>query len=311
MGHVSGHSLQRFRAGDFDARSLADAKGDDRISVCLPARDEDGTVGTIVESIRRHTMDEVPLVDELLVIDDHSTDGTADVATAAGAKVIDASSVLQEYGEGHGKGEALWKSLFVSQGDIVVWCDSDIRDFDPTFIVGLVGPLLHDRELAFVKGFYERPVDGSAAVGGGRVTELVARPALSLLFPELATIIQPLAGEYAGRRHVLEQVPFVEGYGVDIALLIDVAALVGIEHIAQVDLGVRMHRNRTLAELSPQALAVMQAVLRRASPELVAPVVTMLRPAAGATTTDGGREAVRVDGSERPPIAQVRRGRRP
>jgi glucosyl-3-phosphoglycerate synthase len=296
---------QRFRAGDFDVPRLVEAKAGQRISVCLPARDEESTVGAIVEIIRRDLVDGVGLVDELLVVDDHSSDGTADVAAAAGAKVVDAASILPDYGEGHGKGEALWKSLFVSDGDIVVWCDSDIRDFDAGFIVGLVGPLIHHPEIDFVKGFYDRPLDG-ASIGGGRVTELAARPALSLLFPELATIVQPLAGEYAGRREVLERVPFVEGYGVDIALLIDVAQLVGIDRMAQVDLGVRVHRNRTLAELSPQAMAVLQAVLRRADPDLVAPVVTLYPPDLESNEAAVMIDAISIDGSERPPIVDVR-----
>src|SRR5690606_2632673 len=187
--------MPRFRANDADPARLVERKAGRRISVCLPARNEESTVGEIVERIRRQLVDEVPLVDELLVIDDHSVDGTADVAAAAGAKVVDAASVLPEYGEGHGKGEALWKSLFVSQGDLVAWCDSDIVDFDPRFVVGLVAPLIDDPNLALVKGFYDRPV-AEGARGGGRVTELVARPLLSLLFPELTQVVQPLAGEY-------------------------------------------------------------------------------------------------------------------
>lgn len=302
MAHVPAASMPRFRANDADPARLVERKAGRRISVCLPARNEESTVGEIVERIRRQLVDEVPLVDELLVIDDHSVDGTADVAAAAGAKVVDAASVLPEYGEGHGKGEALWKSLFVSQGDLVAWCDSDIVDFDPRFVVGLVAPLIDDPNLALVKGFYDRPV-AEGARGGGRVTELVARPLLSLLFPELTQVVQPLAGEYAGRRDVLEQVPFVEGYGVDVALLIDVARLVGVERIAQADLGVRLHRNRSLRELSPQAMAVMQTVLRRAEPDLVAEVADLVRPAVDA---DHSSERVRIDGSERPPIATVR-----
>lgn len=246
------------------------------MSVCLPARDEEVTVGAIVECIRRRLVDAVPLVDELLVIDDHSTDRTAEVAVAAGAKVVSAESVLPEYGEGHGKGEAVWKSLFVTTGDLLVWCDADIRSFDERFVCGLVGPLLHDSEVRFVKGFYERPADG--AVGGGRVTELTARPALALLFPELSGLVQPLAGEFAARRDALERVPFVEGYGVDLGLILDVAARYGPEVIAQVDLERRIHRHRSLAELGPQARAVLQTVLRRAGVPLAAEVDEPERP---------------------------------
>jgi glucosyl-3-phosphoglycerate synthase len=293
--------MRVFRAADFSVPGLVELKGDHRISVCLPARNEEPTVGAIVDTIRRSTMDDVGLVDELLVIDDHSSDGTADTAAAAGAKVIDASEILPDFGEGHGKGEALWKSLFVSDGDIVVWCDSDIRGFDVSFVTGLVGPLLAEPDLVFVKGFYDRPLEAGAQSGGGRVTELVARPALSLLFPELASMIQPLAGEYAGRRAVLEQVPFNQGYGVDVALLIDIARLVGVERIGQSDLGSRVHRNRTLGELSPQAAAVLQAVLRRVDASLVADVVELIRP---------GTEATVIDGADRPPLRTVHPGGR-
>jgi glucosyl-3-phosphoglycerate synthase len=269
--------IRSFAATEFDPASLAAAKGDQRISVCLPARDEEATVGGVVHAVREQLMDRVSLVDELLVIDDHSTDRTARVAADAGAQVVAAGTILARYGDGHGKGEALWKSLFASDGDLVVWCDADVQDFDPAFVVGLVAPLLMRPEIAFVKGFYERPLrDGRD--GGGRVTELVARPALALLFPQLASVAQPLAGEYAGRREVLEQLPFVGGYGVDIALLIDVAERFGLDAVAQVDLGLRVHRNRSLAELAPQATSVLHAVLSRAVPEAVGGAATLLRP---------------------------------
>jgi glucosyl-3-phosphoglycerate synthase len=295
-GLVLSPSIQTLSAGEFDPADLLRIKGPQRLSVCLPARNEESTVGPIVETIRARLMTECSLIDELIVIDDHSTDDTAPIAAEAGARVVHAPSTLPEHGEGHGKGEALWKSLYASEGDLVAWCDADIVGFDASFVTGLVGPLLRDPDLAFVKGFYDRPIEGRP-VGGGRVTELVARPALSLLFPHLASIAQPLAGEYAGRREVLEQVPFVQGYGVDIALLIDVADLVGVDRIAQVDLGVRVHRNRTLDELSPQAMAVLQAVLRRADPSLVGPVSTLVHPRNGSFD---------VDSSERPPLRSIR-----
>lgn len=246
---------------DHDAGDLAARKGDHTISVCLPARDEAETVGTIVEIIRRELVDEVGLVDEIVVVDDHSTDDTARVAALAGARVVDARTTLPEAG-GPGKGQALWKSLHESTGDIVLWCDADIDHFGAHFIAGLAGPLLTHPEVSFVKGTYDRPlVDGD---GGGRVTELVARPLLANLFPELAAIGQPLSGEYGGRRRLLERLPFIDGYGVDIALLIDASRAAGIEGIADVDLGERRHRNRTLDELGPQATAVTRAALSRA-----------------------------------------------
>ncbi len=288
--------IRRFAATEFDVFDLSRLKvrQSSVVSVCIPARNEAPTIGAIVETMRRELVEAVPLVDEIVVVDDHSTDGTDTIAADAGARVVAAESVLVDYGEGHGKGEALWKSLYAAQGDVIVWCDGDVREWDPAFVLGLVGPLLARPDLAFVKGFYERPLDGRP--GGGRVTELVARPLLSLLFPSLAGIVQPLAGEYAGRRAVLEQLPFVEGYGVDLALLIDVAERFGIDRIAQVDLGVRIHRNRPLDELSPQAAAVMQAALRRAAPELVARAATLVRP---------DRDPVVIDGAERPPLVEV------
>jgi glucosyl-3-phosphoglycerate synthase len=287
--------IRTFDAAEFDPAALVQRKGGQRISLCLPARNEQATVGEIVTSARRALVDEVGLIDELLVIDDHSTDRTATVAADAGADVVSAADVLPQYGDGHGKGEALWKSLFASDGDIVVWCDADVRDFDPSYVSGLVGPLLTRPELGFVKGFYERPLcDGQD--GGGRVTELVARPALALLFPQLASVVQPLAGEYAGRRELLERLPFVCGYGVDVALLIDVAERFGLDALAQVDLGVRVHRNRSLAELAPQATAVLQAVLRRAEPSLAAAAATLVRP---------GEPPVEVDLAERPALITV------
>lgn len=264
-------------ASAFDLTELVALKGDTTVSVCIPARNEEATVGQIVERIRSKLIDTHSLVDEIVVVDDHSTDRTAHEAQSAGATVVDASAVLVDFGRGHGKGEALWKSLFASSGDVVVWCDADVRDFSTRFISGLLGPLLTDSTIGFVKGFYERPVDGHVR-GGGRVTELVARPLLTMCFPELGEIVQPLSGEYGGRREVLEQLPFVEGYGVDIAMLIDIVNRFGADTISQVDLGERIHRNRPLHELSPMAAQVMQAAMRRIQPGLVPDSFTLSPP---------------------------------
>ena len=287
--------LRTFRAGEFDPDRLVHDKAGRRISLCLPARDEQDTVGDIVAAVRAELVDRVGLVDELLVVDDHSTDDTAAVAGRAGATVLAADEILTGYGDGHGKGETLWKSLYASTGDLVVWCDADVRNFDPLFVVGLLGPLLTRGDVAFVKGFYDRPVDESTS-GGGRVTELVARPVVSLLFPALAPFVQPLAGEYAGRRDVLEQLPFIGGYGVDLGLLIDIEARFGLGAMAQVDLGERIHRNRPLDELSPQAMAVLQAALHRAAPDLVGPAAVLVRP---------DLDPVEIDIGERPPLVDI------
>jgi glucosyl-3-phosphoglycerate synthase len=244
-----------FHHREFALDDLVVAKGDSTVSVCLPARNEASTVGAIVEVIHDQLVERAGLVDELLVVDDGSTDETAAVATAAGAKVLT--------GTGEGKGDAMWRSLQASTGDLVVWCDADVTNFDGRFVTGLLGPLLTNDDVMFVKGFYERPLDGRPGKGG-RVTQLVARPLISLLFPALTPILQPLAGECAGRRNVLESVPFVSSYGVDLALLIDVASAYGVASIAQVDLGERVHRNRTLEELSVQSLEILQAALARA-----------------------------------------------
>ena len=182
---------RKFAAGEFAAADLVDLKGSTTVSVCLPARNEEATVGTIVGVVRAELMDKLGLVDELIVMDDHSTDRTAAVAEAAGAIVVACSDVLTHLGNQPGKGETLWKSLFASTGDIVVWCDSDVANFGPHFISGLLGPLLIDDSIGYCKGFYHRPV-GADQRGGGRTTELVARPLIAVLFPDLGDIVQPL-----------------------------------------------------------------------------------------------------------------------
>jgi len=250
--------VRSWHHAEFSEARLRAAKRGRSISVCLPARDEAATIGPIVRVCR-----DVRLVDEVVVVDDGSTDDTRAVAMAAGARVVAAADVLPECGPGSGKGEALWKSIHAAHGDLIVWCDADVRNFAPRFVVGLVGPLLTNDDVSLVKGFYDRPLDGRPGEGG-RVTELVARPLISLLFPHLAPVLQPLGGECAGRREVLEQLPFVQGYGVDLALLVDVAKRFGLGAMAQVDLGVRVHRNRPLAELAAQAEAIIATALSRA-----------------------------------------------
>ncbi len=239
-----------------------------RVSVCLPARDEAATIGPIVATLRRDLVEAAGLVDEVLVLDDGSSDATAEIAEGAGGRVVAVGDVLPELTLGEGKGHALWKSLYVAEGDLVCFLDADVRNFASHFVTRLLEPLLVDPAVGFVKGYYQRPLGGEPT-GGGRVTELVARPLLCALFPHLASVRQPLGGEYAGRRAVLEVVPFVEGWGVELGLLIDIAERFGVDAITQSDLGVREHRNRSLDELGPQAMAVLLTGLRRAG---VAPV---------------------------------------
>ena len=236
------------------------------VSVCIPARNEAATIGKVVRVLRRALVDRSGLVDELVVMDGGSSDETAAIARAEGAAVYAEDDVLPEAGPGRGKGEGMWKSLHVCHGDILCWVDADIQNIHPRFVYGLVGPLLADQSIHYVKAFYERPLrEGEELLptGGGRVTELVARPFLNLFFPELSAFIQPLAGEYAGTREVLESVPFFSGYGVEIGLLIDTLEQRGLDALAQVDVDRRIHRNQTMRELSQMASGVLQAGIRR------------------------------------------------
>jgi len=243
---------------------LTEAKNGRRISVCIPARNEAATIGSIVESMTSALVDDVPLLDEILVLDHASTDRTAAIARASGARVIDADSILSEFGPASGKGDVLWRSVAACTGDVIVWIDADLESFTPAYITTLLGPLILDERIALVRATYDRTLHGKPAEGG-RVTELTARPLLNLLHPHLAHIRQPLGGEYAIRRDVAESVPFETDYGVEVGLLIDVAAQFGVASITQVGLGARVHRNRPLAELHGQATQVARAVLTRSA----------------------------------------------
>jgi glucosyl-3-phosphoglycerate synthase len=257
-----GPVIRSFVARDFPPAVVVAAKRGRRISVCLPARNEEATIGEIASVIRGELMERCPVIDELLVVDDGSTDRTADCAQAAGATVVAAATVLADHITGPGKGQAMWRAVHASTGDVIVFCDADVRSFSATYVLGLVGPLLEHDDLQLVKGFYDRPLDGRPGEGG-RVTELTARPIISLLHPHLGPLVQPLAGELAARRGALESVPFVSGYGVDLGLLIDISARYGPSSLAQCDLGERVHRNRSLAELGPQAVSILQVAMQR------------------------------------------------
>jgi glucosyl-3-phosphoglycerate synthase len=276
-----------------------------RVSVVLPARDEQDTVGRLVGDIAARWVRGVPLVDELLVVDSDSTDATAAVARAAGAEVVATADVLPAHGSRPGKGEALWKSLAATTGDVVVFLDADLIGDVSHYVPGLLGPLLADPQVAYVKGCYTRPLElrgESSPTGGGRVTELTARPLLNALWPELAGVVQPLGGEYAGRREVLEQVPFVSGYGVEVGLLVDLLGLVGLGGLAQVDLGIRRHSSQSEEALGAMAGQVVSAILARAGADLdPSGLLTQFRH--GGDGFEPRSTAVAVD--ERPPMATV------
>ena len=255
-----------YHFSQFDPAVLLTQKGDQRVSVVLPALNEERTIGAIVRCIRTELMDRIPLVDELVVMDPGSHDATAAIAADEGARVVDEVDVLPTYGRIPGKGEAMWKSLYATTGDIVCWVDADIENIHASFVYGLLGPLLSDPSVQYVKAFYERPLaerDRLRASGGGRVTELVARPLINLHWPSLAGVIQPLSGEYAGRRSVLERIPFVSGYGVELGLLVDLLDLVGLDALAQVDLERRVHRNQDYHALGVMASGIVQTAYAR------------------------------------------------
>jgi nucleotide-binding universal stress UspA family protein len=236
------------------------------VSVGLPALNEEKTIGLVIRRIKSALMDRVPLIDQLVVIDSDSQDRTVEIAEQLGVPVFRHSEILAEVGCHIGKGEALWKSLHVLDGDIVAWIDTDISNIQPRFVFGLVGPLLREPRIQYVKGFYQRPIrQGNTMVseGGGRVTELMARPLINLFFPELSGIIQPLSGEYAGRRALLESVPFYTGYSVEIGLLIDILEATGLSAIGQVDLERRIHRNQPLGNLSQMSYVILQGAIRK------------------------------------------------
>lgn len=236
------------------------------ISLALPALNEAKTVGNVIQTIKQALVLDAPLLDEIVLIDSNSEDRTREIAQELGVPVYVHQAVLPKYGARGGKGEALWKSLYCTRGDILIWLDTDIVNIHPRFAYGLIGPLLLRPDVQFVKGFYRRPLrvgDKIQAGGGGRVTELTARPLLNLFYPELSGVIQPLSGEYGGRRVALEQVGFFSGYGVEIGLLIDMLEKFGLNAIAQVDLQERIHHNQPLEALSKMSFAIIQAVMRK------------------------------------------------
>ncbi|MDI6910921.1 glucosyl-3-phosphoglycerate synthase [Nocardioides sp.] len=252
----------------WDDWTLADLMAAKRhpVSLVVPARNEAATVGDVVTRVREALVDTVALLDEIVVIDSDSTDDTYEVATDAGAVVYRAAEIRPDLGSVPGKGEAMWKAQFVTAGDVIVFMDADLLDWDTHFVPGLLGPLLTRPEVALVKGFYERPMlsgDSAVPFEGGRVTELVARPLIRLLFPELAGLHQPLAGEWAVRRELFEQLSVPTGYAVELAALVDTLRSRGLDAVAQVDLGTRAHRHQSLRDLSGMATQILAAALAR------------------------------------------------
>jgi len=291
--------IRRFHHSEFPAGRLLERKSEP-VAVVLPAREVADTIGQIVERLRSLG----PLIDQIVVVDAASRDGTAHVAAAAGAEVHQESELLPEFGQVLGKGDAMWRALSVVRGEVVVYLDSDTRDFSPHFATGMLGPLLAHDDVRFVKGFFRRPylaADGSRLpADGGRVTELAARPLLSAFYPELAAFVQPLAGEVAARRSLLERLPFATGYAVETAMLLHARdALGGTAGMAQVDLDVRLNRHQPLRELGPMAYAVLRVILERLRAEgrLLDDQTPPLQ------TAEGG--LVQVEIVERPPYASL------
>nr|WP_202505502.1 glucosyl-3-phosphoglycerate synthase [Streptomyces sp. SID1046] len=273
------------------------------VSVVLPALDEEETVGAIVEVVRRELIEglPVPLVDELVVVDSGSADRTAEVAAKAGARVVHRDEILPRLPALPGKGEVLWRSLLATHGDIVCFVDADLRDFSAAFVSGIVGPLLTDPDVHFVKAMYDRPL-GDTPGQGGRVTELVARPLLNLHWPQLAGFVQPLGGEYAVRRSLLERLPFPVGYGVELGLLVDALHTVGLDALAQVDVGVRLHRHQDGQALGRMAAAIYRtAQVRLSRGHLVRPELTQFERGPEGFVP----RTYPVDTEERPPMAGI------
>ncbi|MDR3573222.1 MAG: glucosyl-3-phosphoglycerate synthase [Anaerolineaceae bacterium] len=281
------------------------------ISLALPALNEEETVGQVIQSVKHALKDSIPLLDEIVLIDSNSKDRTREIAASLDVPVHIHQELLPEHGPRRGKGEALWKSLYVTHGDIVVWIDTDIVNIHPRFVYGVIGPLLANPRLQFVKGFYQRPLQSNErlqAGGGGRVTELTARPLINLFYPELSGVIQPLSGEYGGRRAALEQMPFYSGYGVEIGLLIGIFEKYGLSAIAQVDLLERIHHNQDLEALSKMSFAILQTVFRKLESRYQRSVLEDVNKTMKLIRHEGGSYYLDVEEvveQERPPMLEI------
>ena len=282
-----------------------------KISLAFPTLNEEATIVQEIRVIKDSLQDRFPLLDEIAVIDSGSNDATREAARQAGADVYLASECLPQYGFVSGKGENLWKSLYLLKGDILVWIDADISNIHPKFVYGVVGPLLKNDKLGYVKAFYERPLkvgDKLRRTGGGRVTEILVRPLFSNFYPELSGFVQPLSGEYAGRRKILEAVPFRVGYGVEVCLLIDLYERYGLDSLAQVDLDRRIHRNRRIDELSRMSFVILHSVLTRLKEQEIISANKNIEKTYHQVKLRGGRIRLRRDEFnivERPPMVTI------
>jgi glucosyl-3-phosphoglycerate synthase len=293
-----------FNHAEFPAARIA-SRREQSISVCLPAKDEERTIGPIIATLM--PLVQMGTIDEVVVVDD-SSDGTGEIAARLGAKVHRQSDLMAHLGPVKGKGDAMWRSLSVLNGEIICFLDSDSENFKEHFACGLIGPLVEHSRLSFVKGFYRRPFRQAGLTlpeGGGRVTELTARPLLNLFYPDLAAVRQPLAGEIAARRELLENLPFLTGYGVDIALLIDAYRDSGLDAIGQVDLDTRQNDHQQLADLGPMAFAVLRAVASRLERE---GRLADIGPEAFLAAHGTGLEEMDIGHIERPAFASVESG---
>ncbi len=255
-----------FHYSDFqDIEHLLKLKKEQGVSISLglPTKNVEQSLEPILFTVKNYLQEQYPLIDEIAIIDAGSTDKTAEIAKNYDIDVYTEAEIMPEVGRQRGKGEALWKSLAVLKGDIVAWIDTDIKNIDPRFVYGIIGPLLTRQDIHFVKAHYRRPIkEGDVLMqsGGGRVTELVVRPFLNLFYPELSALAQPLSGEYAGRRSLLEQIPFYTGYAVETAMIIEIWRRLGLSGMAQVDLEERIHENQSILALGAMSFEIMQAI---------------------------------------------------
>ncbi len=283
-----------------------------KISLCIPTLNEGKTIGNVIDILKTKLMGKYKLLDEIVVMDSGSTDETKKEVEKRGVKFVLAENVLKRYGSVKGKGENLWKSLYVCTGDIIVWVDADIKNMHPRFVYGLIGPLLTHKNIGFVKGFYQRPIKlgkDLIPLGGGRITELTIRPLFNMYFPRLSAFIQPLSGEYAGKRWYLERIPFFTGYGVETGMLIDFVKKFGLKKIAQVDLKKRIHRNQSLASLSNMAFGILQVFAKRANALGKLILVKRIKKETRIIEHNANRDYIlkskKITEKERPPIITI------